>query len=931
MFSGGAAPRITTCLAALVAASGAHAQQITDDAVEQRWSVRVGSTSRGMILYTDVSDVFLHDGARTSTVQRFNANDPTLDQVEPLVLGLGSGARAGEVIGAWRRGTDFAWIFQSGGAPRLVQATNPFNAANPMNPEGLAIADGCVFLILQAATGGNTVKMVFRVDPATAMGTLISGSAIVPGVARVSTSRCEAAWAYDDGTGTLQLQHYDGNAVRTLDSGVIDETSVRLAAGRVVYLKQDGNGRNQIFFFDTQVTGASAEPLTRDTTGTNGRPATDGRHAVWLHDDGATVHVRLAGGLELDAGAGSLGGEHPIQVQRGQLAWSAAPGALRFFDFGREVALDTSPIATFESAYLADGLLAVLGTSTDLGADREVFRVDGAAPLALEDPPPPILVRAAGGDASATLEWSRVLGATGHAIYLAAAPGVTKENYTTLRGGRRVTATTTSAALSGLANGVVHSVVVTSLEGALEGSSSYELRVLPLPAWSPSNVGTYAVHALAADPIDPRVLLAGAGSLQCGQADQSPACQVYRSEDSGATWTAVSGNLRRIDPRAVAIHGPRALFVSRDLGLGDHIGLSEDGGRTFTITATGTGLGETTKAVAIDPVDPLRIYAADLSLPSRGLGDSYLVTSTDGGRGWQHLPEFPNGELRAQALVLDPRPPAALYAGGSGTPNLVKSIDRGQSWSDLALPPPSYVYALALDPRALGTLYAGTRDDGVMISTDDGASWPLRSRGLPPLVYALVMDPDDPSRLYAGTVEGFYYSLDRGAHWQAHSLGLATVGAREVRALALSGRSLIAGTEEGIFVLDLAAAPIVDVDAGAGSDGEVGDLASGDGLAGDGALADAAIADAGAGAGDGSVAGDAGSGRDAGGGGVVDGGDGGGADEGCGCATLRSSRSSRSPSWMWLWIAVAYLARRSHTTRRRPRAARSDPSPDPRS
>ena len=60
-----------------------------------------------------------------------------------------------------------------------------------MNLEGVAIADGGVFLILQA---GNS-KQVFRIDPATGQGILLTTGENVPGAngVRLSASGGQAA------------------------------------------------------------------------------------------------------------------------------------------------------------------------------------------------------------------------------------------------------------------------------------------------------------------------------------------------------------------------------------------------------------------------------------------------------------------------------------------------------------------------------------------------------------------------------------------------------------------------------------------------------------------------------------------------------------------------------------------------------------------
>ena len=70
--------------------------------------------------------------------------------------------------------------------------------------------------------------------------------------------------------------------------------------------------------------------------------------------------------------------------------------------------------------------------------------------------------------------------------------------------------------------------------------------------------------------------------------------------------------------------------------------------------------------------------------------------------------------------------------------------------------------ALAIDPSAPATLYAGT-DSGVFKSTNAGGNWTAINTGLTnTCVLALVIDPSAPATLYAGTLGGVFKSTDGG-------------------------------------------------------------------------------------------------------------------------------------------------------------------------
>ncbi|MBL7865005.1 MAG: IPT/TIG domain-containing protein [Cyclobacteriaceae bacterium] len=88
---------------------------------------------------------------------------------------------------------------------------------------------------------------------------------------------------------------------------------------------------------------------------------------------------------------------------------------------------------------------------------------------------------------------------------------------------------------------------------------------------------------------------------------------------------------------------------------------------------------------------------------------------------------------------------------------------------------------------------AGTRHDGVFISSDNGASWRASNRGLSqPMVTALLSSG---TRIIAGTVNSAFYSDDGGATW--HLTGMPT---RYVYSLLAHGPTLFAGTDSGIYL-----------------------------------------------------------------------------------------------------------------------------------
>jgi photosystem II stability/assembly factor-like uncharacterized protein len=147
------------------------------------------------------------------------------------------------------------------------------------------------------------------------------------------------------------------------------------------------------------------------------------------------------------------------------------------------------------------------------------------------------------------------------------------------------------------------------------------------------------------------------------------------------------------------------------------------------------------------------------------------------------------------ALAIDPIAPRTLYAGTHATypghfaGGVYKSTDAGATWSGAGLTL-SLVYALAIDPNTPTTLYTAT---GYLYkSTDAGATW--SDTGLTTSVSTLAIDPCTPTTLYAGG-DGVFKSTDAGTTW--NDTGLTT----RVSTLAIDPRTpttLYAGGD-GVF------------------------------------------------------------------------------------------------------------------------------------
>lgn len=456
---------------------------LTNDNDNQSGGNRHSFTAQGDALWFDINGVYYFDGANSNGIWTVDPNLTGHENVEDFVFGLGGGAHNGEVIGLWRAGTDFAWIWSNNGdEPNLVAATNPIDANEPMNPEGVAIADGCVFVVLQAFSGGEAVKHVFQVDPDSAEAINLTGDAAVPGVdGRVRTGGCMAAWPFDDGTGQVKLHLFDGDSVTTVDTNGYPSA---LVDGVLVYTKFFG-AVEHVFVYDSNEASPKPVQISPDDGGSNESPKTDGRHVAWIHVDPDTSerHIMLLGGLSLSdedsrAADQPRNREAPLQLDRGQLLWEDFDGALRYHHDGRTDVVCDRGDTDYEGTWLTDGVIVTTATTTDTGADTEVFRYVGKTPNDSDQPAAPILVRATPGDGEVELAWDTVLGATGYRIYVSTESGVSASNYLTQPGGRVLIADKSPFVVDCLTDEKYY-IVVSTVEGAHEGPESAEISVKP--------------------------------------------------------------------------------------------------------------------------------------------------------------------------------------------------------------------------------------------------------------------------------------------------------------------------------------------------------------------------------------------------------------------------------------------------------------------
>jgi photosystem II stability/assembly factor-like uncharacterized protein len=190
--------------------------------------------------------------------------------------------------------------------------------------------------------------------------------------------------------------------------------------------------------------------------------------------------------------------------------------------------------------------------------------------------------------------------------------------------------------------------------------------------------------------------------------------KLFRSDDRGDTWTAVSPDLtRQLDRDTIPIMG-----------------------RVWPEDAVARNLFTTALSV-ITALDESPVLEGLLYV---GTDDGLMQISEDGGATWGHAERFPG--LPANSYVTDVfasrRDANTVFVTfnnwqrGDFKPYVVKSEDRGRSWTNITgnLPERSGAWSIVQDHVNPDLLFAGL-EFGVYFSADGGGRWTQLDGGIP--------------------------------------------------------------------------------------------------------------------------------------------------------------------------------------------------------
>ena len=232
---------------------------------------------------------------------------------------------------------------------------------------------------------------------------------------------------------------------------------------------------------------------------------------------------------------------------------------------------------------------------------------------------------------------------------------------------------------------------------------------------------------------------------------------VWKTNDAGRTWEPIFDGepTQSIGAIAVAPSDPKIVYVASgeglqrpDLSVGDGIYKSTDAGKTWT--HLGLRDAQQIPALAIDPRDPNRVFAAVLGHPYGANAERGIFRSTDGGQSWEKV-LYKDENTGGSDVEIDPTNSNVVYAS---------------LWQGL------------LGPWEDGNDYSGS-GGGLFKSTDGGTTWQPLTHGLPEAIVQInvAIAASDSNRLYATLASkqpgaksergdlSIYRSDDAGANW----------------------------------------------------------------------------------------------------------------------------------------------------------------------
>ena len=353
-----------------------------------------------------------------------------------------------------------------------------------------------------------------------------------------------------------------------------------------------------------------------------------------------------------------------------------------------------------------------------------------------------------------------------------------------------------------------------------------KLLSLPSANWTPvgpfthTNTGSWSsgqgrVNIVHVDPSNPNTIYIGA-----------PAGGIWKSTNSGSTWTALTDELPQIGVSGIAVDysNSNTIYIAtgdKDAGDTSFAGIfkSTDGGTTWTTTGTLSGV---TRAgdLLIHPTNNQILWCAT---------NTGIFKSINGGTSWTNVQSgnFSKGNIR-----LKPDDPTVIYA--TTLSGFYKSTNSGDTFTAITTGLPTSSGRLVLDVTPADANYVyilssttGAGFQGIYRSVDSGSNWAQISNTSTPAIFdgstqasydlALAVSSTNKDEIYTGVLN-IWKSTNGGLgftkvnNWNAPSSAAYTHA--DIHFLRYFGSKLYAGTDGGIYISSNNGTNFTDLTAG---------------------------------------------------------------------------------------------------------------------
>lgn len=295
----------------------------------------------------------------------------------------------------------------------------------------------------------------------------------------------------------------------------------------------------------------------------------------------------------------------------------------------------------------------------------------------------------------------------------------------------------------------------------------------------------FPVNSLAIDPTNSDVVYAARRGLflQGG---------LFKTIDGGSTWKILENGLPvSNDTRAVTVHPDSSKVVYVGIyGISPWIqgGVYKSTNSGESWTAVNTGLSNISIiSLAIDSIDGKTVYA--------GTGDGGIYRTTNAGSNWSVI-NVGIDNKNIKVVFVDKT--GIVYSGAEGG-GIYKSVNRGESWNKVNTGLANLsVWSISAVQTNTNIIYAGTKGGGIYKTNNGGSFWSANNTGLTAAIINDIRVNKSNATLWAATDgNGVFKSSDEGLNWLSASNGLPNMFVQSLAVDPSNDAIVYCGTSNG--------------------------------------------------------------------------------------------------------------------------------------